>query len=174
MQIETVSQPFQIVRPSGDSTDAGFPTRAPQAATPSGNGVIATGGGGAYAQNAAVLVPYGTTTAAQTFIMRVLGWRSVGSDTKKMWLPITIGEFTCTLDTMSGIAGGAVDNNHLICSQIALDAGTATINFSCETVSPANGEAAHAILSLKGFQLIEFLFNINASAVSANCLLALI
>lgn len=174
MLIETVSQPFQIARPGGNSTDASYPTRGITAIEPTGDGVIDTAKQGAYSQNSLFLVPYGTTTAVQTFNMRVLGWRSVGSAATNIWVPVPIAELTCVLSTMAGIAGGAVNASQLVCDTISLVAGTATLGLSCEIVSPTGNIACHAVVAIKGFQKVELIFNMESSAVSANCLVGLL
>jgi hypothetical protein len=180
MFIETLSEPWQVALAT-NSTDATYPVRAfsqTSAPTKANNpGLIPISVSGAASQNLVRIIPLGVGSDDQTFMMRILHWHH---DTvsnllsKQSWYRMPIGDFTCTLGSLAGVAGTLVPDTALVVDTITLTAGYATQNVSCEVCSNAANEAAHILLSLKGAKYIEFLFNLNSSATSCNALLAML
>ncbi len=177
MLLETLSTPWALGR-SADSTDASYPVRGVTNTAPkllgdgSGtDGVHDVHNGGPRTQNGLKILPYGTDAAAKAFLMRVLGWTEMPvSQQVTTWVPFVLGEFSCALCTATGVAGGTPDASHLLCDTITLVGTTGNLNVSCEIVSPTGNLPGHIVLNLKGVRYVEFIFNMNASAVSGNCL----
>jgi hypothetical protein len=154
-----------IADPADTLTNPISPTTGPAA------GVIPLGAGGATSPNGLKLIPFGTDTSAQTFLMsvfaieRILGGPAGVADS---WTHHLLASFTCTLCTKAGLANTAVNGSQLYCGTIALGVGNA--NVSCEVVSPTGNQAAHVVIDTKGAELVKVLFALNSSAASMNAL----
>jgi len=186
VMLMTMSDRFRRVRQT-NCTDNGFPSRLIQAARPSGNGNSAaqatasavfdlgTDMAGSAAQNGLVLKPYGAGSNNNTFSLRVIGWRKIdeGDPATSIWDPTVLCELAVTLSsTPIGLAGKVILATDLFADTIAVTYGNA--NVSVEAVSPANDIAAHAVVDLKGFQLVEVTFTTGGSATNCNALIALL
>lgn len=171
MLIETTSSHLSRVS-AADSVVAGTSIANPadRYDAPSGDGIIKMGSGGVLTSNGLLLIPYGTDTAAQTFLMSVFAWDHEKSKAgnKDLWTAYLLASFTCTLCTLAGLAGTDVDASHLYCGTITLGVGNA--NVSNEIISPTGNVKASIILDAKAPRLIEVKFARNSSAVSMNCL----
>lgn len=168
-----------------NATDASVPARTPTLTEPSGlgdsaaqataSGVIDLRNGGAAGspvQNRARITPYGAGSDTNTFTMRVIGWSRVTfragdatTEPKYLWVPRTLAEFTCTLSTPVGVAGGAAINTDRFCDTIVRTIGADT---SSEVISPANDTVAHVTVDLKGCAKLEITFGTGSSATSCN------
>jgi hypothetical protein len=128
---------------------------------------------GLVAPNSLILKPYGTGADDATFLMRVWAWYPTrdpnAAITTTLWLPMLLGEFTCTLSTKVGVAASDIDNLHRFCDLIVLTANTGTAGVSNEVVSPGNNDPGHIVLDMKGAMMISIKFNMNSSATAANC-----
>jgi hypothetical protein len=174
MLLETLSVPFQKAH-STNPTDTSFPSKIPTGTEPSGTGVINLGNAGAVAQNGLLVVPYGVGDDNDVFAMRVIGWRSIGKDPNtRLWIPVLLAELTCTLCTAVGVAGKEVVDTERFCDTLALVTGNDDI--SIDIVSPSTTSAqliAHAVIDVKGFQKVEFTFDMTTGdPTNANCLVA--
>lgn len=153
-----------------NSTDASFPSRIPTTTAPSGNGVLVPPGsglGGARnAPSAAMVVPYGVGADNTTFKIRIIGWRLIGT----LYVPTILCEFTCTNSTAVGVAGATVVATERFAD--TLTANAFNPSGGVEAVSVANNTPAHFLVDCKGCQYIEATFDMNASATSANALVA--
>lgn len=172
MLFETLSAPFQLAK-AADSTDASYASRPYTQTEPTNDGVWQMGQGGQFSQNTLKVIPFGTGSATNTFKMRLLGWALADQGKTRTWVWTLLAEYTCALSTFAGSAGCVIDASHLVCDTLTLTFGTATEGVSAETVSPTGNVPAHAIISLKGCQKVEFQFNMNSSATAANALFAL-
>lgn len=177
-----LSRDFQKVR-SVNATATSFASKVPTLTEPSGDAGSATGasvidlcpgGNGVSQASRLVLVPYGTGDADDVFAMRVIGWRCLGRGaTTAIWIPVILAELTCTMSAVTGVAGGAVSATEYFCDTIALVSGNDDI--SIDIVSPTGDVIAHAAMDLKGFQKIEFQFDMTTNnPTGANCLIALV
>ncbi len=172
------------------STDANHPTRIPTITKPTGIGDAAaqttsavfdlgpTENDHASEKNRIILVPFGTGSDTNTLLMRVIGWRqcfnrNVGRrEDNSLWIPVNLGEFTCTLSTAVGIAGKVVVATEIFCDTIALLSTSGNDDVDISITSPADNTIAHVAVDLKGFQLVEVTFGRNGSATGANALVA--
>jgi hypothetical protein len=166
---------------AADVTGASFPSRIPTTVKPSGDGVIAFGEGGMIAPRWCMLKPFGTGSATNTFTMQVLGWRSARTQgttiTTELWIPDPLATYAVTLGTATGIAGSAVDNNHLFATTITstggptfITSGPAPIVEGWFQISPgSNGIAVISQASL-GYRMLEVIFETGSSATACNAL----
>lgn len=172
MLLDTRQSELALVRPT-NSTATGTSIANPvdTLTQPTGAGVVSTGAGLSTACNALLLLPYGTATATNTFLMSVFGWDFIplsGGQGGGSWHAYLLASFTCTLGSVTGLAGSAVAAANLYCDTIALGVGNA--NVSNEVVSPTGNVNAHCVVDVKGVQLVEVKFARNSSAASANAL----
>jgi hypothetical protein len=153
---------------SSNSTDASFPSRVATATQPTGEGVLDLFGlGGGQRVQAVKVVPFGSDAANETFKVRVLGWTQTSGSS--LWVPSALTELTCTLATPTGVSGHDVADTDFFCDAITIDVGTAAQGV--RKVEPvADSMAAYVILQVEGHDLIELIFDRNASAASANAL----
>lgn len=134
-------------------------------------GVITMGAGSEFSNNGLLLIPYGVGSATNTFLMSVFAWdfvHPVVTQRAQVWVAWLLASFTCTLNTVAGLAGGEVDETQLFCGTIALVSGNA--NISNEIVSPTGNLIASIVLDTKGAKMVQPLFARNASATSANAI----
>lgn len=174
MLLETLSQPFRLVRSANDSSSA-FAAKLPTAAKPWGGGVIDLGGFGVANQNGILLAPFGTGSDGNTFSLRVLAWHWISDPTitkalTTLWVPFLLCELSVTLSSANpGVAGTVVGSSNYFAKSISLTTGNA--NVSAETVSPATGGIlAHAAADMKGAEMIEVIFSTGSSATDCNAL----
>ncbi len=179
MITSTLSRGWQRAR-KVNATDNGFPAKSLIAAQPSGNGnnaAQATASAvysitdGTQSFNGLVIKPYGAGADDATMSVRVIGWSYLIEDNvigTAGWDPTVLVELACTLSTVVGVAGLLVINTDRFADTLALTYGNDDV--SVDIVSPANNVAAHAVVDLKGFQLVEFTFTTGASATSCNAL----
>lgn len=179
MLIETLSGDYRIAR-STDSTDASFPSRINTITEPTQDGVYDLSTGLPLVQNLALILPYGVGSDNDTFSVRVIGWRKVGTarpggqvpaGNTRLWIPLVLAEYACTLSADVGVAGAIIDNTHRFADTMTLTTGNA--NVSEELVSPGGDLKAHAVLDLKGVHKLEFTFQITSGTTAMNCLFAL-
>ena len=121
-----------------------------------------------------LLLPYATAGDNDTFSMRLIGWRVLGSlPTTLLWVPIVLLEIACTASATVGIASRLVVATERFVDTITLVTGNEDV--SVDIVSPTSDEIAHAVADLKGSQKIEFTFDSTAAGTTAmNCLFALL
>lgn len=187
--LSTLSTAFIRARQT-NSTDASYPTRIPRADAPSGKGDAAAQTTSAVFdlaptkmdypsdRNRIILVPFGSGSDTNTFLMRVLGWRQVFErDTARredntLWVPVPLLDLTCTLSLQVGIVNKVVTATDRFCDTLALVGSTANDDVDVSITSPANDLIAHVALDLKGFQKVELIFDRNSSATSCNSLIA--
>ena len=110
------------------------------------------------------VTPFGVGSDTNTFLLRILGW----SEINKLWVCELLWQGTCTLTTVPGIAGTDVDENQKFCDTIATAEGNDGVD--CQPFSPANDQIAHVVVDVKGAEFLEFQFDRNGSATSANAL----
>lgn len=187
MLLETLSNVFTPARVT-NATDSSFPTRSPQVAQPSGTGTAAAQANaaavfnlrgdpnpGQLVQNGLLLVAYGTGADETTFNVRVIGWRQVGGGSQTptlLWVPVTLVELACINGGVVGVAGTTIPATMNFADTMTLTTGNA--NVSVDIVSPAvETQIAHAMLDVKGFQLVEVAFSVG-TATDANALIALL
>ncbi len=189
MILETLSGAMQVSNPGANSTAASVVQPAPfsgvtytdpmhaaisTGVTSVGDGVIACGELGLGAPNGLLIIPYGAGSSTNTFVLWSYGWKKTvvsGSGiTEALWIPFLLAKFTCTLCTQAGIANTPVNASQLFAGTITLSTGNA--NVSNEIISPTGNVIASIMLDVKGSQYVEFRFDMNSSATSANCLVA--
>lgn len=181
MFIETLWTAFRKAR-SVNQTSNGYVAKNPTATEPVDDAATATGqasigmrNGGLTVQNGLIILPYAVATDNQTFSMRVIGWRQLGSDPNTfIWIPVLLVEVLCTADaTLVGLTGRLIGTTEIFCDTIAIVGTSGNANVSCEIVSPADGvSVAHLMVDTKGFDRIECSFTTGASATSCNALIA--
>jgi hypothetical protein len=116
------------------------------------------------------IMPFGIGTAAQTFTMRLIGWRKTING---LWVPSILWDATCTLGTLTGIAGGDVLNTEQFASAIGTPTtGMGSEHYDVFTTSPANNTPAHVWVNAKGCSMFTCDFATGSSATSANALVA--
>ena len=169
MFIETVSAPFAKALAT-DSADTSFASKIPTGTEPTGNGIIEIGANGLAVQNGIILVPYATAGNDDTFSMRLIGWRKLGTDPATLlWIPVVLAELACTASTVVGVAGRLVVATERFVDTITLVTGNDDI--SIDIVSPTGNVVAHAVADIKGFQKLELTFDSTAvGATAMNCL----
>lgn len=181
MLLETLSTGFKKVR-SVNSTNNPYATKTLTNVEPLGDAATATGASvielgsraGGVAQNSMLVVPFAIGTDGQAFSFRVLGWRSGGTNTNTLfWFPVLLCEATATISASSA---GATDMflgaTELCAKSISLVSGNNGV--SCEVLSPATaGVLAHMVVSLKGFQKLEFNFTTGGVVSGCNALIAM-
>ena len=178
MYLQTESQHARRVRTT-NATDNGFPSRIPTGTKPSGTGgaaaqasasaVIEFGPG--ITQNSLMLIPFGAGSNDNTFSLRVIGWTLVdeGNSEEFIWVPVVLCELAVTLSsTPVGLANKVVNGSQLFADTITVTTGNA--NVSTEAVSPTGNVVAHAVVDVKGFELVEVTFTTGGSATSCNAL----
>ncbi len=160
-----------------NSTDASLVIPVPQLTAPGyGNpdGIIPLIAGDDSGVTGLRIIPFGTTTATNTFKLIVYGWTcTVGNQQTAtaqaaIWVPIKLAAFTCTLCTVPGLSGADVNASQLFCGTITQQLGNA--NFSSEIISPTGNEVCHCMVATKDCLFAEIRFDMNSSATSANCL----
>jgi hypothetical protein len=162
-----------------NSTDTSFPARAPQAAKPTGNGVIdwqaflALKGNGGVPTNLKLL-PFGTGADDSLFDMLVIGWKHTDSEEKglngtapSLWVPMPIVQVTCQLSTCIGVANRDVIATERFADKITGAAWNSTAGL--EIRSPETNLPAWLMFDALGCSVFEVLFDLNTAA-SANAL----
>jgi hypothetical protein len=186
--LETLTTGLLILRGT-NTTDTSFPSRIPTITEPTGLGDAAaqttsaviplTPGNGASLgstqSNRALIIPFGAGADDTTFDMRVYGWFSVkgrtGGDnaSKRLWIPVLLGEFNCTLSTQVGVANSWLATTDRLCDTIAIASTSANQGVSIDVVSDANNTGAHLVIDLKAAQKLEVTFDMTG-ATNANAL----
>ncbi len=171
--LETLSVAFKKALAT-NSTQTSFASKIPTITEPTNDGVHDLAKNGGVAPNGIVIVPYGLGADDNAFAMRIIGWRKIGNDPLTwLWIPVVIAELTCTMSSVTGIAGRQVLNTEFFCDTLALVTGNDDV--SIDIVSPTGNVVAHAVVDAKGFQKIEFSFDMTTgNPTSANCLFAVI
>jgi hypothetical protein len=155
-----VAQPVDRTTPPITDTTANFET-----------GVIDMAPVDSYSANGLKLFPFGTNTAAQTFLLALFGWDVLKGDQASiadLWHPQLLASFTCTLSASTGLAGTRINASQLYCGTIVVLAGNA--NVSCEALSPTGNVAACVRLDTLGARYVTGYTFLNASSASANAM----
>ncbi len=184
MKIETLSTPFRKARLVNESSN-GYRTIIPTITEPKGDAASATGAsiielgtGGSETQNAILVVPYAIGNDDVTFSVRVIGWRLIPRDSigPGLWIPVTLGEFSCTASTAVGIASYTILSSERFADIITVTKGSTLVGEapSENIISPADNTIGCFLLDLKGFQKVELAFTTGGSASSCNALVALL
>lgn len=162
-----------------NSTDTSFSARTPQAARPSGIGVIdwqallALKGDGGVPTNLQLL-PFGVGTDNSLFDMLVIGWKHTDSienglngTAPALWVPMPIAQVTCQLSTCVGVASRDV----LATERFADKLTGATWNSTAglEIRSPETNLPAWLMFDALGCSVFEVLFDLD-TATGANAL----
>lgn len=176
-----------------NSTSSSFPSKIPTVTEPSGDGVhnLGTGPGGQVPAWLKVLA-YGSGNENQTFDLRVIGWNRTPPDALNtvMWIPSVLGQFTCTLSAIVGVAGGyVVDTERFVdtliihatiaaqlqSTDVTADASAAAAASTGKILicSPANDLIAHMLVPLEGCEKVEFTFDMTG-ATDGNCLFSFV
>lgn len=135
------------------------------------------------ADNVVILIPFGIGSDTNTMKMRVIGWRMAfdrGAEQSlygaavgdALWIPVTLGEFLCTLSTPAGVAQSIIGSTNLFADTIAIQGTSGNDDIDVSITSPADNTIAHVVLDAKGFQKLEVTFDRNSSATSCNALIA--
>lgn len=174
MLLDTLCGPLQKFLKTADSTDTSFPSKIPTLTEPVGNGVLELGQFGAVSQNGVVLLPYATAGNNDTFSIRLIGWRKIGTAPDvAMWIPVVLCELACICCAATGVTGGAILATERFVDSLTIVTGNA--NVSIDVVSPLGDVIAHAVADTKGCQKIEATFDSTAAGATAmNCLVALV
>lgn len=173
--IETTAAPARRAFAVNDATaGTAFTNPSDSTTPPSGDGVFQFGAGGSVASNGMMIVPFGTDTDAQTFLLGAFGWKTVigsVSGAVKSYTAVMLASFVCTISTaLPGLAGTNVTATDYYCDIITLGVGNA--NISNEIISPTTDVKASLLLDCKGCDYIQLKILRNASAVSGNALVS--
>jgi hypothetical protein len=178
--LEVSSSPFRRAR-SVNATGQ-FPSRIPRALKP-GDDASATGfsaiqlapDAGGYCQNSVLIMPFSTGANDDTYSLRVYGWRYFGGTDPAtgLWIPCLLAELACVASsTLVGAAGKALLATEMFADAITLTVGNAGVGV--DVVSPTGDVPAHALVTLKGFQLLELTHKVTTTPTGLNALVALL
>lgn len=104
-----------------------------------------------------VIVPYGTGAANNQFDVRVNGVRK--SALEGAWTTVPLLQFTVTMGTKAGVAGGAVTDTNLYADTVSDPAaGIGVKGFDCEPTSPADDTVAQYFMKTRGYSKLRFEF----------------
>lgn len=164
---------------SVDQTSASFETVTPttneptgDAATTTGASVIELSNGSGESSNLVKIVPYGQGADTNTFSMRVYGYQECGTGATKLWVPVLLGQFLCTITTaQQGSGNTIVQAARYFCDVIALTYPTSSIG-SIEVVAPAPDTIGHVVLDTKGYSKLRLEFQTGGSATACNALIS--
>lgn len=170
----------RVVTAAANATATSFQSRIPTTTEPTvgdsstsgtvGGGIIRVGGGEKFVPNNLLIVPFGTGSDTNTFKMRLLGWKATkGGLATRLWVPIPLVEYTCTVTTAVGIAAKYLVATDRFCDTLSLASGY-NANVSTELITPTGDIIASLVVDVKGFDLLEFQFDRNSSATSCNAL----
>lgn len=164
--MSTLAGPFKkVLSTNSEATSITAPVMT--TTKPSGDGVTDRSGDAIPSvPDVATFVFFGAGADNATFVARLVGWRYEGA----AWLPITLIQVTCTLSTMTGVAGGNVTASERIVDTIV----QASIfddleGISFRKVSPADNTPARLMVDLEGWPIREWKFDMTG-ATSANVL----
>lgn len=193
MQIDVRSSDLAPVYPAANVTTAGTSIANPADTFTdpihATLGYIDMSAGGVLTSNGLILVPFGTDTATETFLMSIFAVDRIGSNgsgTKPSWTSYLLCSFTCTLASTAipglagstvpatgGVGGSPASGTQLYCGTIiggGAAGGVGNTNISNEILSPTGNVKASILVDTKGARFVRILLAINASSVSANCL----
>lgn len=117
---------------NASSQNASFASLDVTTVQPSGDGVFGAGDGGAFADDAVLLMPYASPRYGASFRMRVYGWQRVlGSPAvikaAPAWIPLLLATLTCKTGRRNGLSApyagetGNPNDSDFFCNEIALD-----------------------------------------------------
>lgn len=176
-----LARPFRKAFSSNQNASS-FTAKVAKFAKPSGSGVIelATTLGGMVPSKVRI-IPYGLGSENDVFSLRVWGWVPVGSgdNPNLLWVPSSLGEFSCTISASVGVAGAPVLNTERFADTISIVAtvGEATITAdttrlgTVELFSPANDTPGWIVMPTRGVTLLEFDTDQTTNTPTANALL---
>lgn len=171
---------------SVNATDTSFPAKIPtttepqnDAGTATGASVIDVGGkDGSTAPAGLLVVPYGLGANNDGFSVRVIGWSRVKdrstSNLLDLWVPVRLCEVACLMGTAVGIVGSAVLATEAFCDTLTLVTNMGTQGTNVDVVSPQDNSVGHFLVSLKGVQKVELVFDNTTNTPSMNALLAFV
>lgn len=178
MEITSLSRDYAKVF-SANLNASSFASKPPTTTEPTNDGVIDVAKGAGVIPQWLLFLPYGLGSDNDTFSFRVLGWRKIKGSLVSLWVPVTLGEFACTLGSLSGVAGAPVINTELFVDTITpvaaslpdrdIGAGTA-VTSDVYISSPANNTAAWVKLRLDGTTKFEFLGDQTLNTPTMNAL----
>lgn len=158
------SSKLQRVRTTS-STDSTFPSKAPTATAPTGDGVI----GDPIVQGApswVQIIPFGDGADNATFDLRVIGWKV--SDLG-LWVPTILAQAACILSGAVGANGFEVTASQRFTDTITLTQVQA--NVDSKLSSPTGDLVASFQVETRGSALIEVIFDLG-TATGANALVS--
>lgn len=152
---------------STNSTATEFASVAPQSSKPTGSGVfdLAADLAGAAVPEKLGVIPFALGADGDQLNVRVFGWRQIAT----LWVPVLLAELAATVGTTVGVAGQPVIATERFADTLALtDGNTAEVTLT----SPENNLIAHALVSVKGFPVVQVDFDTGAAPpTSMNALL---
>jgi hypothetical protein len=146
-----------------NDTSSAFAAPAPTNTKPSGDGVI---------DLAAVpplwvrVLPFGEGANDTTFDQRLVGWSLVGVT----WVPVILCQYSVTLSTAVGVAGGDVLATERFADAVSDPAtNLGTTGVDCQPKSPQNNTPAHYLIDAVGCTVFK-IENDMTGATSGNAL----
>jgi hypothetical protein len=170
--LKTVS-PNWVKLKATNFTDTSFAARKSTLTEPTGDGVVdLSNPGQTSVQNGVMVKFFGTDANNENFKVRIYGWHRCLTAVAGVysWEHILLADLACTLGNLAGVASGSI-----LDTDFEVDTITEVTACNVDLVSPASDiRGAHVMLDVKGASKIEFLFDRNSSAASANALYRLI
>jgi hypothetical protein len=175
MTLEEYSAEMMVSVLATDYATTTYPTIIPTTTSPGGGaGVISFGDGGSVACRNLLLVPYGTGSPTNTFLMKIYGWRKFRNTAKNpsvaLWIPTQIFEFEATLGNSTGVAGSDLAATYNFADAVALPGTSSTgvtINPATDiAISPnwfgttmeLNTDVAWCMVPSFGFRYLQVVF----------------
>jgi len=148
------------------STDANFPSKAPTATAPSGDGVVSDPLAGNAAPEWLQVIPFGDGADNATFDLRVIGWKPTPLG---LWVPTILAQAACTLSASVGANSYEVTASQRFADTISLTLVQA--NVDSKVSSPVNDTPGSFQVQTRGSVLVEVIFDMG-TATGGNALVS--
>lgn len=191
MYLTTFGRPYKRAWTANANTSS-FAAKPPTVTEPTNDGVVVVcpPEGGEVPLFIRIL-PFGLGSNNDTFDMKVIGWERAGSPAPvgsagapPVWLPTTLGEFTCTISSTNvGVAGAYLLDTEMLADTIVAKSAplipkypgfdatpAATFQSQVQIYSPADDTVGWIVLPLMGVQKFEVTFDQTSGTPTMNVL----
>jgi hypothetical protein len=181
-----VEEPCDLIRHAQralttNSTASSFASKVPTITEPSNDGVIDLFSKSILQPKSVKLWFIGLGADNDAFSIRVIGWQRIGSGLAPgiLWFPSVICELACVISAAVGVAGSPVLNTERFADTITIvSEPTITADVTrlgtIELNSPTGDLIAPAVVPLRGFEKLEFLFDQTTNTPTMNVLYSLV